>query len=220
MFGHAAGGLLGAAPLDEVVEQLRGRVGHLDLEALDLVHEDVEKPDRRDRDEETEGRRDEGLRDPAGDRADSGRARCGHASECVDDPDDRSKEADEGSGRADRRETGKALFHVGRRDQGLALDGSLGRLDRIVTGGIRRPARDVVVELVEPRSHNSRQVAVLELLGGVDRLLQPVLLQELGYELRERKGLLLRLVVVDEPFHRDRQRVDRHQEKKNHDTLR
>src|SRR5216684_2837102 len=86
-----------AAPLDEVVEQLRGRVGHLDLEALDLVHEDVEKPDRRDRDEETEGRRDEGLRDPAGDRADSGRARRGHAPECVDDPDDRSKEADEGS---------------------------------------------------------------------------------------------------------------------------
>src|SRR5205814_5282675 len=78
-----------AAPLDEVVEQGRGRVGHLDLEALDLVHEDVEEPDRRDRDEEAERRRDERLGDTRGYGRDAARAGQGHALERVDDADDR-----------------------------------------------------------------------------------------------------------------------------------
>src|SRR5262245_37993729 len=90
-----------AAALDEVVDQLRGAVGHLDLEPLDLVHEDVEEPDRRNRDEEAERRRDERLRDARRHRRDTARTGQRHSAEGVDDADDRSEEPDERSGRAD-----------------------------------------------------------------------------------------------------------------------
>src|SRR5690242_5335408 len=61
----------GSAPLHEIVQQLRGRIRHFDLEALDLVHEVVEHPDRRDGDEESESRRDEGLGNTPRDRCES-----------------------------------------------------------------------------------------------------------------------------------------------------
>src|SRR5262252_3999092 len=93
-----------AAPFDEVVDQFVRRVRHLDLEPLDVVHEDVEHPHRRDGHEEPERRRDEGLRDAGRDRRDTARTGQRHAAERVDDADDRSEETDEGSGRADRRE--------------------------------------------------------------------------------------------------------------------
>src|SRR5678815_4411197 len=102
-----------AAALDEVVDQLRGAVGHLDLEPLDLVHEDIEEPDGRDRDEQAERGRDERLRDARGDRRDTARTAHRHSPEGVDDADDRSEQPDEGSGRADRGEAGQPLLHVG-----------------------------------------------------------------------------------------------------------
>src|SRR4030095_16106248 len=59
-----------AAPFDEVVDQFVRGIRHLDLETLDVVHEDVEHPHRRDGDEEPERRRDERLGDSGRDRRD------------------------------------------------------------------------------------------------------------------------------------------------------
>src|SRR5688572_11217406 len=49
--------------LDHVIDQLLGRIGHLDREVLDLGGEVVVRPHRRDGDEQAEGRRNEGLGD-------------------------------------------------------------------------------------------------------------------------------------------------------------
>src|SRR5262252_6265813 len=74
-----------AAPFDEVVDELVRGVRHLDLEPLDVVHEDVEHPHRRDGHEEAEGRRNEGFGDTGRNRRDTARPRLGHAAERVDD---------------------------------------------------------------------------------------------------------------------------------------
>src|SRR5512140_3284171 len=58
----ATGWRLGAL-LDEVVEQLRAGVVHLDVEALDLAVEVVERPHRGDGHEQAERGRDQGLGD-------------------------------------------------------------------------------------------------------------------------------------------------------------
>src|SRR5215472_9676688 len=79
-----------AAPFDEVVDELVRRIRHLDLEPLDVVHEDVEHPDGRDGDEEAERRRHERLGDAGRDRRDAARTGQGHAAERVDDADDRA----------------------------------------------------------------------------------------------------------------------------------
>src|SRR6266498_169172 len=209
----------GPAPLDEVVEKGRSRVGHLDLEALDLVHEDVEEPHRRDRDEEPQGRRDQGLGDACRNGRDAARAGQRHAAEGVDDADDRPEEADEGGGRPDRGEPREPLLHIRRRDERLPLDRPFGGFDRIVPRNVRGAGRQVVREFVEPGRYDARQMAVLELLGGIDRLLQLVLLQVTRDERREGERLLLRLVVIDEPLDRHRQGVDGHQDQQDAHTL-
>src|SRR5256885_9833562 len=70
---------LAADALDEVVDQLLRRVGHLDREEVDLGGEVVIEPHRRDRDQEAERRRDQRLGDAAGDGLErAGPARRGH----------------------------------------------------------------------------------------------------------------------------------------------
>src|SRR3989454_6337263 len=54
---------LGADALDEVVDQLLGRVGHLDRQEVDLGREVVVEPHGRDRDDQAERRRDERFGD-------------------------------------------------------------------------------------------------------------------------------------------------------------
>src|SRR6187401_1791048 len=76
---------LSLALLDELVEQLRAGVVHLDVEVLDLAVEVVEGPHRRHRDEEPEGRGDERLGDTGRDRLDAARPGERHAREGVDD---------------------------------------------------------------------------------------------------------------------------------------
>src|SRR6516165_10847042 len=85
-----------AAPFDEVVDELVPGVRHLDLEALDVVHEDVEHPHGRDGHEEAERRRDEGLGDTGRNGRDTARSGLGHSAERVDDADDRPEQSDEG----------------------------------------------------------------------------------------------------------------------------
>ena len=62
---------LAVALLDEVVHQLAGAVVHLDVERLHLTSKVVEGHNGRDRDQQPERRRYQGLRDTAGDRADT-----------------------------------------------------------------------------------------------------------------------------------------------------
>src|SRR5262249_22390204 len=137
----------GRAALDEVVDQLGRGVRHLDLEALDLVQEDVEHPDGEDGDDQAGGRGDEGFRDTRGHRADAARSGHGHAGERVDDPDDRAEQADEHGDRADRRQPGEAALEVGHDEQRLSLDGALRGLDHVVADDATASGRRVVLEL-------------------------------------------------------------------------
>src|SRR5947199_5573512 len=54
---------LGADALDQVVDQLLGRVGHLDRQEVDLGREEVVEPHGRDRHDQAERRGDERLGD-------------------------------------------------------------------------------------------------------------------------------------------------------------
>src|SRR6266545_79871 len=81
--------------LHEVIDELGGRVRHLDLEALDLVEEQVVEPHRWNGDEEAQGGRDESFRDAGRHRAEAAGAGRRHAAEGVDDADDGAQEADE-----------------------------------------------------------------------------------------------------------------------------
>src|SRR2546427_1282456 len=100
----AGGGPAARAPrglralLDEVVEQLRAGVVHLDVEALDLAREIVVCPHRRHRHEQPEGGGDERLRDPGRDGRDAARAGQGHAREGVDDAEGGAEQPHEGGG--------------------------------------------------------------------------------------------------------------------------
>src|SRR5881396_2401634 len=115
--------------LEEVVDQLRRGVVHLDREGLDLVGEAVDRHDGGHGHEQPERRRDESLGDPAGDGRNSRRLLGLHPLERVDDPDGRAEEADEGSDRADRRQAAQASLEVLDADGDGAVERALGRLD-------------------------------------------------------------------------------------------
>src|SRR5436309_13000147 len=88
--------------LDEVVDQLLRGVGHLDREVLDLGREVVVGPYRRDRDHQTEGRRDERLGDTGRDARQAARGPLRrHADEGVHDTHRGAEKADERRRRAD-----------------------------------------------------------------------------------------------------------------------
>src|SRR5213594_948325 len=110
-------------PLQEEIDQLRRRVGHLDPEELDLALEVVEHPHRRDGHRQPDRRGDERLGDTGRHRADAARARGRHAGERVDDPDDRPEQADERGGRADGGEAPETALHLGGGEGRGALDG-------------------------------------------------------------------------------------------------
>src|SRR2546422_8060997 len=60
LLGEDRAAELGADALDQVVDQLLGRVGHLDRQEVDLGREEVVQPHGRDRHDEAERRRDQG----------------------------------------------------------------------------------------------------------------------------------------------------------------
>src|SRR5262245_7731027 len=98
--------------LEQDVHDLGRGLVHLDLEAIELTRELVERYDSRDRDEDAERRRDQRVRDAAGDRGHAAGARGRDALESVDDPDHRAEEADEGSRGADRRQEAEAALQL------------------------------------------------------------------------------------------------------------
>ena len=86
------------AVLDEVIDQFRSRIIHLHHEAIDFAGEIVEQPHRRHSYELSERCGEQGLRDAAGDRADTCRLGVLHAAERVDDSKHRSEQTHERGG--------------------------------------------------------------------------------------------------------------------------
>src|SRR5215207_8467678 len=102
--GEARAAEVARDALDEVVDHLLRRVRHLGRQVVDLGREVVERPHGRDRDEQTEGGRDERLGDAGRDRGQTAGARRGHARERVHDAHRGAEEADERRGGTDRGE--------------------------------------------------------------------------------------------------------------------
>src|SRR2546427_3858882 len=87
---------LGADALDQVVDQLLGRVGHLDRQEVDLGREEVVEPHGRDRYDQAERRGDERLGDTGRHRRERPpAARRRHPGEGVHDAHHRAEQADE-----------------------------------------------------------------------------------------------------------------------------
>src|ERR1051326_6242391 len=90
--------------LDEVVDELLRRVGHLDRQVLDLGGEVVVEPHRRDGHQEAERRGDQRLGDTPGDPREAARgAARAHGGERLHDAHRGAHETDERAGRAHRR---------------------------------------------------------------------------------------------------------------------
>src|SRR5579871_113801 len=115
--------------LQEVVDQLRAGVTHLNVEGFNLVGEIVEGPDGGESDEQTDSGGHEGFRNTARDSAETGGLFGGDSLERVDDANDGSEQTDEGSGGTNGRQTADAAFQF-RAHNGLgAIQGALGRID-------------------------------------------------------------------------------------------
>src|SRR5262245_28008716 len=110
--------------LDEVVDELRRRVVHLDVEVLDARRQIVVDPDGRNRDDQTDRGLDERFRNTDRNRADAGRTAGADALERVDDADDRAEQSDERRRGADRGERRNALLQVGGGEGRGALNGA------------------------------------------------------------------------------------------------
>src|ERR1039458_4815519 len=92
--GRSSRGLRRLA-LHEVIDELGGRIRHLDLEALDLVEEYRLQRHRRNGDEEAQGGRDESFRDAGRHRAETAGPGRRHAAEGVNDADDGAERSEE-----------------------------------------------------------------------------------------------------------------------------
>src|SRR5262245_54770944 len=194
--------------LDEVVEELRARVVHLDVEALDLAVEVVERPHRGHGHEKPERGGDERLGDARGDRRDAARAREGHARERVDDAEGRPEEAHEGRGGPDGGQAAQALPEVGELHRGGALDGPLRGVHGAFLVALNLARLLLVLPLGQAVGEHLGQVRVLHVLrvGGVDGFLDLPLLQQAGDLGRVLARLLGRLLEVEVALdhHRDR----------------
>src|SRR5438105_6218502 len=108
--------------LDQVVDQLFRGVGHFDGEEVDLGGEVVVEPYRRNGDDESERRGDQGLGDTGrhrGKRAAAARRR--HAGERVHDSHHRAQQSDERRRGAGGGQDAEAALELGRHDENLAL---------------------------------------------------------------------------------------------------
>src|SRR5574338_1005907 len=100
--------------LDEVIDEFLGAHGHLDREVLDLGGEVVVEPHRRHRDDQAEGRGDQGLGDTGRDARQAARGAAGrHAGEGVHDAHRGAEQPDERGGRPDRAEHAETALVVG-----------------------------------------------------------------------------------------------------------
>src|SRR4051794_10205333 len=199
--------------LDEVVDELRRRVVHLDVEVLDAATEVIVEPHRRNRDHQTERGLDERFRNTDRDGADAGRAARADALERVDDADDRAEQPDERSRRADRRQRRNALLQVGRREGRRALNRAADGVHQVFT---RQAATALLLELVflQAGEHHLREMAVAVILrrGQRDRVLEAPFLQVLRHLRRVHLRLVAGLRIGEDSLDRHAERPHRHDE--------
>src|SRR5262249_55051703 len=100
---------------EQAVHELGRSPIHLDMESLNLAREAVEGDNGRNCDEDTQGRRDQGLRNAARNHRHSAGPRGRNASESVNDSDDRAEKTDERSTGADRGKEPETPFQLNQR---------------------------------------------------------------------------------------------------------
>src|SRR6266571_5114342 len=205
--------------LDQIVDQLLRGVRHLDGEEVDLGREVVVEPDRRYGDDETERGRDQRFRDTG--RHGPERAattRCRHARKRVDDAHHRAQQADERRGGARRRQDAEAALQLGRHDEDLTLHRALHRVD--VGRGDGGAVPQQRLDLGERLTDHARDVALLLLLGELDRAVELLFLQEAGELGREPPRLPLRPQDLVQLLEGARPREDGHRRQDEDDGLR
>src|SRR5438309_8273620 len=161
---------------EQAVHELGRRAVHLDVEVLDLAREVVESDHSRDRDEDAQGRRDQGLSDAARNHRHSAGPRSCDAPESVDDSDHGSEQTTERSRGTDRGQEPETLLQLDQRlGHGVpecARD-ELQRSDRIAS-----PLAHAVV-LEDARRDHLRYVGFLVQRYGVDQCLEVSSAEEL-----------------------------------------
>src|SRR5689334_10332708 len=98
------------AALQEVIDQLRGRVIHLHVEGFNLVGEVVEHHDGGNGDEQSNSRRHQRFRNTACDCAKTRGLLCRNLAERVQNSDHGAEQSDERSGGTDGRETAESAL--------------------------------------------------------------------------------------------------------------
>src|SRR5256712_9056891 len=168
---------------EQAVHELGRSPIHLDLESLNLAREVVEGDDGRNCDEDTQGRRDQGLSDAARNHRHSAGPRGRDAPEGVNDSDHGAEKTDERGSGADRGKEPKTPLqlnqHFGYGVPDCARD-ELERSDRIAS------ALAHAVVLDDARRDHLRHVRIMAQPTGIDQILDmsPVKeLLELGLEL-------------------------------------
>ena len=163
--------------LDEVVDQLRRAVVHLNVERFHLVGEVVERHNGRDGDEQTEGGRDERFRDTTGDCADARGLLRGDLLEGVQNAGNGAQQADERCGGTDGCEAAETLLQLGVNDGLRALQGALRAFDLLCGDRATRTER---TELGKTGGDNLSEVRLLGAVANLDRLIQTAFLQRAG----------------------------------------
>src|SRR5260370_7752707 len=168
---------------EQAVHELGRSPIHLDMESLTLAREVVEGDDGRNSDEDTEGRRDQGLGDaPRNDRHSAG-PRGRDASESVNDSDHGAEKTNERGSGADRGKEPETLPQLNQRFGHGVPECARDELERSarITPALAHP-----VVLGDARQDHLRHVGTLVRLRGFDQILDisPVKeLLELGLEL-------------------------------------
>src|SRR5260370_684177 len=168
---------------EQAVHELGRSPIHLDLESLNLAREVVEGDDGRNCDEDTQGRRDQGLSDAARNHRHSAGPRGRDAAESVDDSDHGAEKTNERGSGADRGEEPKTLLQLNQRFGYGIPDSARDELER--SARIASALLHAVV-LDDSRPDHLRHVGILVQLPRFDQSLDisPVTeLLDIGLEL-------------------------------------
>src|SRR6516162_449878 len=202
--------------LQEVVDQLGAGVTHLDVEGFNLVGEIVERPDRRQRYEQTDRGGDQGFGNAACHRAQTSRLLGRDALERIDDADDGSKQSHEGGGRTDGRQAADTTFQLGADDRLGPVQGALGRVDLLPWDF----GADLVgLKLLQAGDDDLCQMALFVAVGDLNGFVQLTFAQCASHRRSKRAGLLAGGAVSHHAVNHDANRIGRHDEQQNHHQL-
>src|ERR1700728_746544 len=203
------------ALLDEVVDQFAGGVIHFNVEGLHAVGEVVKEPDSRDGHKKAERGGDQGFRDTAGDRTDTGGLLRGDFLKGLEDAGDGSEQADEGSGGTDGSQRAQASLQLGVNDRFGPLESALGRFNLLHT---HCTAAAVVAELLQTSGDDFRQMRFLVAVGNFDGFVQLAFLEGSGNARGKLTGLFAGGVEIEVAVDHNGEGPDGHDEQNEHDA--